>query len=192
MSRRADDAVDMSAEWDATDQFPFRHVERCSKPWVARINGLCHAGGIDLVLHCDVTIASDRARFRVPELLRGIPDPFMSSRLAAAVGLARARYLFFTAADLSAAEAEAMGLVNRVVPQAELETYVTDYARRIADNAPLTVTSIKRIVGEALKDPAERDLAAVEAMVKACFASEDYKEGRRAFMEKRKPRFTGR
>ncbi len=63
-------------EWDPTDQFPFRHIERCSKLWVAKINGLCHAGGMDLALHCDVAIASDQARFRAPELLRGIPDAF--------------------------------------------------------------------------------------------------------------------
>ena len=85
-----------------------------------------------------------------------------------------------------------MGLVNRVVAQAELEAYVTDYARQIAGNAPLTVSSLKRIIGEAVKDPADRDLALCDRLVRECFESEDYAEGRRAFTEKRKPAFKGR
>ncbi len=97
MGGRAEDPEGLAVEWDSTEQFPFRHIERCRKLWVAKVNGLCHAGGLDLTLRCDVAVASDQARFRVPELLRGIPDPFMSARLAEAVGLARARYLFFTA-----------------------------------------------------------------------------------------------
>jgi len=85
-----------------------------------------------------------------------------------------------------------MGLVNRVLPDGELESYVQNYAETIAGNAPLTVDSVKFIVGEILKDPADRDMDKAEAMVQACFASGDYIEGRKAFMEKRKPKFTGR
>ena len=84
-----------------------------------------------------------------------------------------------------------MGLVNRVVPAGTLEQYVADYTATMAANAPLTVDSVKFIVGEVVKSSNERDLAACEAMVQACFASEDYKEGRKAFMEKRRPNFTG-
>ena len=100
----AEDPEGLAAEWDGTDHFPFRHIERCRKLWVAKINGACIAGGLDLAMHCDVTVASDRARFRVPELLRGLPDPHMSARLVDVVGLARARFLFFTAAEIDAAE----------------------------------------------------------------------------------------
>ena len=89
MAGNAEDTEGLAVEWDSTDQFPFRHIERCRKLWVAKVNGLCHAGGLDLTLRCDISVASDRARFRVPELLRGIPDPVMVARLGEVVGLAR-------------------------------------------------------------------------------------------------------
>jgi enoyl-CoA hydratase/carnithine racemase len=85
-----------------------------------------------------------------------------------------------------------MGLVNRVVPHSQLESYVDEYAQRIASNAPLTIHAVKRTVGEALKDPGDRDLHMISDLVDRCFASDDYAEGRKAFMEKRKPEFKGR
>ena len=109
-----------------------------------RSTGSCHAGGLDLTLRCDVTMASDQARFRVPELLRGIPDPFMSARLAEAVGLARARYLFFTAAEITAHEAEAMGLVGKVVPHDELDAHVDWVLEQIALTGPQARFDVKR------------------------------------------------
>jgi enoyl-CoA hydratase/carnithine racemase len=100
--------------------------------------------------------------------------------------------IFFTARQFNAAEAYEMGLVNRVMPTHMLAAYVADYARRIAENAPLTMNSIKVITQELHKPDAERDLTQIEALVKGCFDSEDYIEGRRAFMEKRKPDLHGR
>ncbi len=85
-----------------------------------------------------------------------------------------------------------MGLVNQVVSAGELENFVEDYATTIAGNAPLTVAAVKRTVAELLKDAEERDIGTSERLVAECFASADYIEGRRAFMEKRKPQFTGR
>ena len=108
------------------------------------------------------------------------------------VGPSYAREIFFTGQRFSAVDAEKMGLVNRVVPVEELESTVTAYARTIADNAPLTVRASKAAINEGTKNPDERDLDRIAAMVEACFNSEDYKEGRRAFMEKRKPHFQGR
>ena len=136
MAGRASDPEGLALEWDPTDQFPFRHIERCSKVWIARINGLCHAGGLVLTVHCDVTIASDQARFRAPELLRGIPDPFLTARLPALVGVAKARYLLFSAREISAAEADAMGLVGAVVPHDELDAAVDEVIGQIALDRP--------------------------------------------------------
>ena len=149
MAGNAEDTEGLAVEWDATDQFPFRHIERCRKLWVAKVNGLCHAGGLDLTLCCDVSIASDQARFRVPELLRGIPDPVMVARLSEVVGLARARYMLYTAAEITAAEAEAMGLVGKVVAHDELDAHVDWVLAQIALDRPEVADR-----GEAQHEPA--------------------------------------
>jgi enoyl-CoA hydratase/carnithine racemase len=112
-------------------------------------------------------------------------------KLVDVVGPSFAKEIFYTARQFTAQEAQTMGLVNRVLPDGELESYVKDYAGTIAGNAPLTVDSVKFIVGQILADEDDRDLDKAEAMVQACFASNDFIEGRRAFMEKRKPKFTG-
>jgi enoyl-CoA hydratase/carnithine racemase len=113
-------------------------------------------------------------------------------KLVDLVGPSFAKEIFFTARQFTAAEAQMMGLVNRVLPDAELAAYVSNYAEMIADNAPLTVDSVKFIVAQTTADETRRDLDRCEALVRACFASNDYIEGRKAFMEKRKPVFTGR
>ena len=113
-------------------------------------------------------------------------------RLVDIVGPAFAKEIFYTARQFDAREAYAMGLVNRVVPQAELEGYVKSITDMICANAPLTIKAAKFAIGEILKDESKRDVARVNKMVEACFASSDYVEGRTAFMEKRKPAFTGK
>ncbi|MFT6583353.1 MAG: enoyl-CoA hydratase/carnithine racemase [Alphaproteobacteria bacterium] len=107
------------------------------------------------------------------------------------VGPSFAKEIFFTARQFDAEEARIMGLVNRVLPEAELESFVDDYAQKIAENAPLTIAQVKLTVGEILKDPDVRDLEACEAAVNKCFDSSDYVEGRQAFMAKKSPQFTG-
>jgi 1,4-dihydroxy-2-naphthoyl-CoA synthase len=106
------------------------------------------------------------------------------------VGPSFTKEIFFTARHFSAEEALAMGLVNRVVPDSELEEYVRGYCATIGDNAPLTIRALKRTVGELVRGDAA-NLAVCEQLIKACFDSEDYIEGRRAFMEKRQPIFRG-
>ncbi len=108
------------------------------------------------------------------------------------VGPSFAKEIFYTARQFSAEEAKDMGLVDRVVPEAALDAYVRDYALTIAGNAPMTMHAAKTSILEGLKDPADRDLALCERLVDACNTSQDYEEGRAAFMEKRKPNFIGR
>lgn len=180
MSGSSSDPEGLAAEWDPTEQFPFRHIERCAKPWVARINGLAHAGGLVLTLHCDVTIASDRATFRAPELLRGIPDPFLTSRLVAAVGLPRARTLLFTAREIGAAEAGAIGLVGQVVPHDDLDDAVADALAAIGRTGPAARAAVKRDLARRLPQPDVRLF--LDAM-----RSPEMVEGMTAFLERRDP-----
>ena len=166
---------------------------RFSKPVVAAIRGYCIGGGLGLAVCCDLRICSDNSRFAVPAAKLGLGYSYAGlRRLVDVVGPAFAREIFFTARQFDTEEARAMGLVNRVVPEAELEAYVKNYAETIAGNAPLTVKAVKYIVGEVTKDESKRNLTRCAEMVDQCFASADFIEGRRAFMEKRKPAFTGK
>jgi enoyl-CoA hydratase/carnithine racemase len=163
------------------------------KPTIAMIRGFCVGGGVSIALSCDLRIAADDSAFAVPAARLGLGYAFEGVRkLVDVVGPSFAREIFYTARQFSAAEAAAMGLVNRLVAAEGLDSYVRDYAATIAANAPLTVGSIKTLVAQALKDASERDAQLCREVVARCFASADYVEGRTAFMEKRKPRFTGR
>lgn len=163
------------------------------KPTIAMIQGYCIGGAAGVALCCDLRIASEDARFGIPAAKLGLAYRWDDIYpLVQLVGASFAKEILFTGRQFNAEEALRMGLVNRVVPRSELESYVDDYAERIASNAPLTIRAAKRTIGEALKDPGDRDLDMVSGLVNECFASEDYAEGRRAFMEKRKPGFKGR
>lgn len=162
------------------------------KPTIAMIRGYCIGGGVGLALCCDLRICSDNSKFGVPAAKLGLGYGFKGiKKLVDVVGPSFAKEIFFTARQFTAAEALQMGLVNRVLPDAEVEKYVKDYAETISGNAPLTVNSVKYIVGEVFKDEGKRDLKRCDDLVAQCFASKDYIEGRKAFMEKRKPAFTG-
>lgn len=162
------------------------------KPTIAMIRGFCIGGGMGLALSCDLRICTEDSKFAVPAAKLSIGYRYAGlKKLVDVVGPSFAKEIFYTARQFTAQEAQMMGLVNRVLPDGELESYVKDYAETIAGNAPLSVDSVKFIVGQILLDEGERDLGKAEAMVQACFASNDFIEGRRAFMEKRKPKFTG-
>lgn len=186
-------SVETTRIYNATSQRASLALKEVNKPTVAMIRGYCVGGGVSTALSCDLRIAAEGSSFAVPAARLGLGYDFEGVRkLVDVVGPAFAREIFYTARRFDAQEALAMGLVNRVVPADGLESYVRDYAATIAGNAPLTVASIKTLVAQALKDGPERDPKLCQEVVDRCFASEDYREGRQAFMEKRKPQFRGR
>jgi enoyl-CoA hydratase/carnithine racemase len=168
-------------------------VHDCPKPTIAMIRGYCVGGGLGLAVSCDIRIASEHARFAMPAAKLGLGYDFTGiRRFVQVLGPSFTKEMFFTARQFDASEARAMGLANRVLPDIEIESYVKNYADTIAANAPLTIASVKFIVGELLKDESGRDLARCTNLVQRCFLSSDYEEGRKAFMEKRSPVFTGK
>jgi len=163
------------------------------KPVIARIRGFCLGGGLGIAMQADIRIAAVDSMFGIPAAKLGIAYGFdMVSKLVSLVGPAHARTLLYTGERIDADEAQRIGLVNKVVTDEELNETVYDLARTIADNAPLSIKAMKQAVNGAVQDAAARDMASINAAVLACFDSADYREGRTAFMEKRKPSWQGR
>jgi enoyl-CoA hydratase len=180
------------AHYNATSAKANAALWNFPKPTIAKITGYCIGGGCALAITCDVRFCDDKAKFGIPAAKLGLGYGLNRAQpLVDLIGPAFAKEMFFTGRQFDAREAEKMGLVNRVVADDRLEATIEEMTRAIAENAPLTVRCSKLVVGEALKDSQTRDVAATERAVEACFASGDYKEGQAAFMEKRKPRFTG-
>jgi enoyl-CoA hydratase/carnithine racemase len=170
----------LDRETDGLDLTPFVQLERCPKIVLVAINGMCQGGGLVMTLMSDVSVVSDRATFRVPELLRGVADCYLGARLASRVGTARAKYLLFTAQYFGAAEALAMGLVSRVVPHAELDAAVAETVGWIRQTGPRARTSLKQDLN--------RQLPPIDMpMFAASLASDEVREGFKAFVEKRPP-----
>jgi enoyl-CoA hydratase/carnithine racemase len=163
------------------------------KPTIAMIQGFCLGGGLAIALMCDLRFASEDSTFGIPAARLGVGYAAPSiALLQALVGPAYTREILFTGRRFSGEEALRMGLINRLLPQAELTAYVQETAATIGANAPLTIRAAKLASAELLKAETERDLNVVQHAVEACFNSADYQEGRTAFLEKRPPRFTGR
>ena len=163
------------------------------KPTVACIRGYCIGGGVNVAISCDIRVASTDSVFSVPATRLGLGYRFSAMKnLTDLVGPGYAKDIFFTARRLDAAEALRIGLVNRIAEPDALEALLEEYTKTITTGAPLTIKAGKRIIREVLKPGSEIDMEMCRRLILDCFESEDYAEGRRAFMEKRKPVFKGK
>jgi enoyl-CoA hydratase len=164
-----------------------------SKPLIAMIQGYCVGGGLAIALAADVRFASADARFAIPAARLGLGYDYRGvAALARLVGPSAAKDILFSARFLEADEALRLGLVNFVADATDLEAQVRQYAARIANNAPLTVHAAKRALQLFERYADAQDASETAALVLRCFDSDDYKEGRRAFLAKRQPQFHGR
>jgi len=177
-------------EYDGLVDAAQHAIEDSAKPVIALIHGFCIGGGVEMALACDLRYAADSSQFAIPAARLGVGyGVHGTNRLVATVGHAAAREIMFSGRRYSAQEALAMGLVNRVLPAADLDAYVRTLALELALNAPLSIAASKRIINRLVS--ARGDFSEENELVERCMQSEDYKEGRRAFMEKRAPRFRG-
>jgi enoyl-CoA hydratase/carnithine racemase len=185
--------ADAQREYDRLTSAGREKLAAFPKATIARIRGFCLGGGLAIAMQTDLRIAAVDSEFGIPAARLGIAYGFDGlTKLVDLVGPAHARMILYTGTRIDAREAERIGLINKAVENEELNDTVLDLARTIADNAPLSIAASKLTIGEVLKDREERDLEAMRRATAACFDSADYREGRTAFMEKRRPRFQGR
>ncbi|OFZ89726.1 MAG: hypothetical protein A2W21_15275 [Betaproteobacteria bacterium RBG_16_66_20] len=185
--------VEAQVEYNSAVERAYVAPMNCAKPVVARIRGICIGGGLGFAAACDLRICSEDSIFRMPAARLGLGySPAGVRRFMNVIGAANTTDIFVSARKFDAREALRMGFVSKVVPAADLEKTVADYCKMVAQNAPLTVAAAKFAVQQWQKDEKDRELATAMKMVEACFASDDHKEGRKAFMEKRVPGFKGK
>jgi enoyl-CoA hydratase/carnithine racemase len=190
-SQRTD--AEAAARYDAISEDARHAMASLEKPLIAMIRGFCLGGGVGIAMAADMRFASDDSSFGIPAARLGISYGFSSlKKLVELVGPAYAKEILLTARRFSAEEALHIGLVNRVVPVAELEATVLEVCAMIVDNSPLSIVANKATIDEVSKDAVARDVLRIEELGRICFDSADYAEGRRAFMEKRKPVWSGK
>jgi enoyl-CoA hydratase len=172
--------------YNEVEELAVRAIEAIPVPVLALVHGPCMGGGAGMALCADIRFAADDATFAIPPAKLGVGYPAASTeRLRAAVGVSRAKDLIFSGRVIDALEALRIGLVDAVVPKAELDAHVAAYAAQITRNAPLTIAAAKLALDHGATD-------ATAAAIGACYSSADYAEGIRAFGEKRRPVFEGR
>jgi enoyl-CoA hydratase len=188
--RAAKEAV---KHYEALAEDALMGIYRFPKPTIACIRGWCIGGGVNVAISCDIRLAASDAVFSIPAARLGLGYRYSALKnLVDLIGVGPAKDLFFTARRIDAAEALRLGLVTRTAPVAELPALLDEYVKSIGENAPLTVQAGKAIIGEILKPSPELDMQRCRDLIIGCFESEDYAEGRRAFMDKRRPVFKGR
>ena len=174
---------DILPDFVGQDVLPFLAIRDSRAPVIAAVNGICQAGGLLIAMMADIAVASDRATFRVPELLRGIPDATYAAALPAHVGLAVARDLLLSARRFDAAEAQRLGVISRVVPHDALHSAASEAAHQVLQTAPSARAHVKRMLNE------RYGIIDYQTMFWALEHSDEPREGMRAFMEKRPPRW---
>jgi len=185
--------ADAQLEYDRITSIGRDKFNAFPKPVIAKIRGFCLGGGLAIAMATDLRIASTDSQFGIPAARLSVAYASDSIRkLIDLVGPAHARMILYTARRIEAKEAERIGLINQCVAIEDLDSTVMEIARTIAENAPLSIKASKLTINEMLKDESKRNMAAVKEMGEICFNSADYKEGRTAFMEKRRPVFLGR
>lgn len=186
-------AAEAVKHYEALAEDALTGIHRFSKPTLACIRGWCIGGGLNVAIACDIRIAASDAVFAIPAARLGLGYRYSALKnLVDLIGVGAAKDLFYTARRIDAAEALRLGLVSRVSAPDALPALLAEYSGSIGENAPLTLFAAKAIVGEILKPSPELDAARCTELILRCFESEDYAEGRRAFMDKRKPTFKGR
>ncbi len=188
--RAAREAV---VRYEALAEEALTAIADCAKPTLACIQGYCIGGGVNVAIACDLRIASSDSVFSVPAARLGLGYRFSAMKnLIDLIGPGATKDLFFTARRIDAQEALALGLVSRTCAPADLQALLAEYCDALGANAPLTIHAAKVIAAEVLKPASDIQLEHCQQLIRDCFDSADYAEGRRAFMEKRKPVFRGR
>lgn len=188
--RAAQEAV---TRYEAMAEDALTSIQDFPKPTLSCINGYCIGGGVNVAIACDMRIASDNSVFSIPAARLGLGYRYSAMKnLVDLIGPGAAKDLFFTARRIDAAEARSLGLITRSCTAQALPALLEEYTLALANNAPITIAAGKAITAEILKSGDNVDKQRCTALIRACFDSQDYAEGRTAFMQKRKPVFVGR